>query len=151
MNEQTERLTNLAGPKHPHQCQACGGEGRLRWQECDHRDQPELRLVVLCQACSDKLVEPHPRLYNLIHQNAPWPGCMDLCLNCAYREGISCQHPQAKANGGEGVSITVTKPARMFVDGVRAGKRFGYHQEIYGAPPVSCAQYVAAECQVKNP
>lgn len=147
LTEQAPRLTDLPGPKHPHRCQRCGRAGRSRWQECDHQDQPEHRVVVLCEPCAVELVDPHPRLYVALHPNAPWPGCMELCLSCKHRNGVSCTHPNAKANGGEGVSLTVCKPATMFVDGTRNGKRFGYHAQIYGVPPQACAQYEPCQDQ----
>lgn len=123
------RLTDLTGTKHPFICQSCGGSAepglgngllRLtvnRWQEHNHQDKPEHKILVLCEACARRLIKPHPRLYEQLHHNQPWPGCMAICLDCKFREGIDCKHPNAKANGGTGVMLTIGKPIHALVDG----------------------------------
>jgi hypothetical protein len=56
-------------------CASCRETTRLsRWMEHDFRDQPEPRCVVLCWLCSNKLIEPHPRLYKKLADNEPFPG-----------------------------------------------------------------------------
>ena len=148
LSESTPRLTEMEGARHPHVCQGCGladPQKLCRWQECDHHDQPELRVVVLCGGCAQRLIEPHPRLYHRMDQNAPMPGCMKVCLNCSFRQGVSCSHPAARANGGDGVELTVSRPLRAFVDGTTNGKRTGSLVEMYPFPPASCAQFQLIE------
>jgi hypothetical protein len=149
MNPETHRLTNITtGPKHPLYCQNCGRQKNMipkafpltRWQEHDHRDQPENKIVVLCQSCSDKIIEPHPRLYTALAANAPWPGCMELCLDCKWRDGVSCSHPDAKANGGAGVMLTIAKPHVAMVDGTRNGRRWGGPMRLWPTPASACKQ-----------
>lgn len=123
------RLTDLPGTKHPFICQNCDGSAqpgfgsgilRLtvnRWQEHDHQDKPENKIIVLCEVCEKRLIKPHPRLYEKLQPNQPWPGSMAICLDCKFREGIACTHPHAKANGGAGVMITIAKPYHAMVDG----------------------------------
>lgn len=148
MNEQTHRLTDLPGERNPFVCQQCGGSNlanhgngimRLsldRWQECDHNDKPEAKILVLCNVCSKRMIQPHPRLYHKLDTNAPWPGCMALCVDCTHRDGIRCAHPQAKANGGKGVMLQLSKPVRGFIDGPAYRGRF----EQYPKPPLGCRQ-----------
>lgn len=152
MNHQTHRLTDLPGERHPLICQQCGGSNvsdpdgsgnaRImrtsldRWQECDHEDKPEAKLIVLCSKCSERMIKPHPRLYHQLHDNHPWPGCMALCVNCRFRDGIKCTHPDAKINGGNGVMLTVPKPITGFVDGAKYRGRFIQ----YSSPASACKQ-----------
>lgn len=92
----------LPPPKYPGQCQACGATWDLdRWREHDEADEPDRIVVVLCLECSDKIIGPHPRLYEPLHRNEPFPGCMDICANCRHRDGFRCASPAAMANGGE--------------------------------------------------
>jgi hypothetical protein len=147
---ETHRLTDIEGEKHPMICQSCGGSddpafgnglirhALLRWQECDHNDQPEPRLLALCNKCSARLIEQHPRLYRSIDPNAPWPGCMRLCIDCRYRQGVSCTHPKSKLNGGPGLAITCGRPLTAFVDGTRGGRRTGWVEQVYTTPPTAC-------------
>lgn len=123
------RLTeSLPGPKHPNECQSCGGSNlpgfgngilRLtvdRWQEHDHKDFAEQRIVVLCEKCARRLIEPHPRLYAKLPVNQPWPGAMAICVDCRLRDGIGCTSPRAKANGGDGVMIKIEHPITGMID-----------------------------------
>lgn len=152
LNTHTHRLTDLPGEKHPLKCQLCGGtNGRHgipgiirhsvdRWQEHDHHDKPEPRVIVLCDKCARRCIEPHPRLYNQLQDNQPWPGCMELCVNCKHRSGVSCTHPSAKANGGPGVLITITKPISAMVDGAK----YRGHMQLWPKPPEACKQFETA-------
>lgn len=100
----------------PCRCQACGGNDTLRrWLEHDPNDQPTPVIVVLCRLCSEKLIEPHPRLYRALQDNQPWTGCMGICVRCVHRRGNACQHPDAKANGGPGIAITIKAPIRVIL------------------------------------
>ena len=151
MNEQTHRLTDLPGERHPEICQQCGGvvfgdpsgDGKTRilvtldrWQECDHNDRPENRLIVLCNVCSKRMIEPHPRLYHRLSPNHPWPGCMAICVRCRWRDGVTCKHPSAKVNGGSGVMVTIGKPIQGFIDGPKYRGRF----TEYPSPASDCKQ-----------
>lgn len=149
LNERSPRLTtDLTEQKHPQVCQACGGSNvpgmgnglmRLsvdRWQEHDHNDKPELAVVVLCHKCAERIIKPHPRLYAKLAANAPWAGCMTLCLDCKHRTGVTCSHAAAQVNGGRGVAIRITQPTRGFVDG--PAYRGPFH--FYPDPPQSCDQ-----------
>jgi hypothetical protein len=118
----TETLAPLAWPRR---CQACGAElsrpvprlgpaaGKARagsrspatvWQEHDDADRPELRYIVLCGACADRLIEPHPRLYRRLGRNEPAPGVMQICEGCRHRQGGRCVSPRARAHGGPGLA-----------------------------------------------
>ena len=79
--------------------------GVYGWQEHDGRDEPEPIAVMLCTACSNRLIDPHPRVYVRISRRAPFPGIMDLCIDCRYRAGVTCTHPDRLANGGPGLHI----------------------------------------------
>lgn len=155
LNPETCRLTAITGgEKHPLVCQSCGGSNvggfgnglmRLtlsRWQECDHNDRPENKVLVLCDKCSKRIIEPHPRLYHQLHANQPWPGCMAICVNCRLREGVTCKSPDAKANGGSGVLIGgMGELMRGFVDyQKKGGGRGGHAFAEWSHAPTSCKQ-----------
>jgi len=81
--------------------------GVYGWQEHDGRDEPEPIAVMLCTTCSSDLIDRHPRAYVRISRRAPFPGIMDLCLDCRYRAGVTCTHPDRLANGGPGLGSRV--------------------------------------------
>lgn len=131
---------DLDGPLGPLQCQSCGWDCDLvRWVECDDADQPTAAVVVLCHPCSDRLIEPHPRLYAPLDAYAPHPGSMTLCIDCSHRQGVSCRHPDLRANGGAGLHVRFPQPTPVFVDGTKGGKRHGWVHTLYHGPPISCA------------
>jgi hypothetical protein len=108
---------DLAGPVDPRHCQSCGGLGHglftgelTRWIEHDEDDKPTAVVVVLCKACADRLVDPHPRLYRPMEEHEPAPGSMPICLDCVHRVGVRCTHPAARANGGRGVELALPRP-----------------------------------------
>lgn len=136
------RLTEqLAGPRSPALCQSCGDCCDLdRWREHDDADRPEARVLVLCLRCSNRLIEPHPRLYGSLDRNQPWPGCMQICVACRHRDGVGCTHPDLKANGGAGLKIMVPNPTSGFIDGTdKAGRRWGHPFRSYPHEPRECA------------
>jgi hypothetical protein len=101
----------LTGPRLPWRCQGCGvthaKENPLgRWLESDAWDRPQTPpvVVVLCQACSAREIEPHPRLYTQLDQHEPLPGCMSVCFYCVHRHGVTCRSLVAKQNGGPGLA-----------------------------------------------
>ena len=139
----------LPFPRHPNVCQSCGketdvtdGVGAHAWQEHDDNDQPEAIVVMLCRACSARLIEPHPRLYNRLDTNQPWPGIMDFCLTCWWRSDVRCRHPHAKANGGRGVTITVRKPT---VAHVNMGRGRGRWMQFWPERAEKCAEWEPAD------
>jgi hypothetical protein len=117
-------------------CQNCGKECDIeRWEECDSADQPTKVVIVICDECSDAIIEKHPRLYRRLHCYEPMPGSMACCLNCMERKGLTCSHPALKRNGGDGLMIAYPMPTVAFIDGVTNGKRWGGRHQIYHAPP----------------
>jgi hypothetical protein len=119
-------------------CQSCGRmlteELRRVWEECDAADQPEGIAVVLCKACSNQLIEAHPRLYHWVRNNAPFPGAMPLCADCSFQKNLACVHPKLHRNGGSGLEIQVGEISRAFVDGA-------HHRglvALYLTPVVAC-------------
>lgn len=154
LTPQSPRLTaTLQEMKHPFVCQSCGGSavpgfgnGLLRvvtdrWQEYDHNDKPELKVVVLCGNCAKKLIAPHPRLYSKLAANAPFGGCMGICVSCRFREGVSCGHPRSKNKGGEGVRVQIKPSHKALVDGP------AYHGpvEFWPEPARGCTEYAEAK------
>jgi hypothetical protein len=113
----------LTGPRHPGACQSCGatGENLQLWREHDANDQPTYTVVVLCAPCAGRLIEPHPRLYSLLHRFAPFPGVMALCLDCRHRDGTACRSPKAKFNGGPGLEVLYPEPTRVHAGGRAPG------------------------------
>lgn len=144
MNENTHRLTDLPGEKHPHKCQSCGQQGFLsgaggiqlltRWQECDDRDKKELKVVVLCYVCARDSIQQHPRLYHQLDKNTPFPGAMSICIPCRHRSGVTCRHPKAKINGGFGVALTIGAPISGFID----GPKYRGPMQIWTAAATDC-------------
>jgi hypothetical protein len=132
----------LAGPRHPLQCQSCGRTRAnavelTRWREHDEQDKPTGAVVVLCKECSDRTIEPHPRLYSELSANEPHPGTMELCLLCIYRSDVRCLHKDLKANGGLGLAITCPRPTVAMVCG--RGKGGCRRHVMYVSPPSKCA------------
>lgn len=157
LNPETTRLTDLKPEnRHPWRCQFCFKEGRYksfvlakrdghvrlsfpnlrRWRECDHNDKPEHRLLVLCGDCEKRTIKDAPRLYIALDDNDPWPGCMAICVDCRWRQGVSCSHPSAIANGGAGVLITLPKALHGFIDGQNYRGRI----TVYSGPATGCKQ-----------
>lgn len=129
-------------------CQRCGtpgvpGDSIARWQEHDDQDRPEPIIICLCTRCSDKIIEPHPRLYNRLQPCEPWPGAMQICRDCKLRQGTRCTSPEAKYNGGPGVMIQIERPTIAFLDGIRNGRRTGWRQSLWLSPATGCKQHVA--------
>lgn len=104
------KLSETLPDQDPGHCGNCtympiAGERLTYWQECDDKDQTTLAYVVLCQACADRIIEPHPRLYRQLPANEIMPGAMAFCGDCVHRDGLACKCPAAKANGGEGIEL----------------------------------------------
>jgi hypothetical protein len=117
----------LRSPDPMARCHLCGARAAdcsLRlWRECDQRDQPLLGLDALLFVCDSKLcaalIEKHPRLY--VEEQPGRPGHFpELCGDCQHRDGLSCLHPDLKANGGAGLSVTLSGFANIII--CRRGK-----------------------------
>lgn len=135
----------LTHPKAPNVCQSCGLQTfdldsplLHRWEECDERDRKTGVIVVLCKRCAERIVEPHPRLYSCLATTEPFPGSNGICVDCPHRSGTRCSHPLAKANGGPGVMLTVTKPIRAHVQ--RSPRRLSGFVTLWPKPPSDCKQ-----------
>jgi len=135
----------LSGQRDLNHCHACDMLGEIdciksdsleRWLEHDDTDRPTATVVILCGDCSDRLIEPHPRLYRRMMLYEPHPGCMPLCRPCQHREGISCTHEDLKANGGQGLGLTYPTPGEAIVCSRGKGCR---HMVIYEGPVSDCA------------
>lgn len=133
---------SLTAPRHPRVCQSCGqhfasvDEPGLRgWVEHDENDKPEPIVVMLCKECSDRLIEPHPRLYRALERWEPFPGAIEVCVDCQLRDGTRCTSPAAKANGGAGVALRFPRPDSAFV--CRRGGRGGL-VHIFKGPVANC-------------
>lgn len=141
-SEKWPRLSEtLTGQQHPHVCQSCrqrsiDGEALAYWQECNDRDVREYRIIALCVACSDRLIEPHPRLYHRLDKHQPMPGVMAICLDCRHRDGVRCQSPQAQFNGGPGLNVIFPKPSSVHLCRSPRSKSGWVH--YYPGPPTAC-------------
>jgi len=141
LTPETHRLTNLPGQRHPLHCQRCSGRFERKqlahWQEHDHNDQPEPKVLLLCTKCSDEVIEPHPRLYKRHDSNWPFPGLMEICVECKHRITGNCE--LAQINGGPGVNVTIPPPVQGFMDGRDSkGRRTGGRFALYIEPANGC-------------
>lgn len=113
-----DRLTDTV--KHSletfNRCQLCGYESTdicafRFWYECDEEDKVEpYNVLVICRhnkECTQTITD-HPRLYREVPWSAGNPGHFSLlCGECPSRDGTHCTHPNLKANGGEGLDLTI--------------------------------------------
>jgi len=106
------------------------------WQEHDGRDEPEPIAVMLCTTCSKRLISLHPRVYSSIPRNAPFPGIMDLCIDCRFRAGVTCTHPDRVSNGDEGLQIDAAPGMWAHARTAVGGRTL----TLYAYPPRACAQ-----------
>jgi hypothetical protein len=150
--------TSLPHERHPFICQSCGFKGEKveksagfyaaepaqlepeltglrRWREHDQQDKPQDIIVVLCKKCSELIIEPHERLYARLSMWEPAPGAMTVCVDCTFRQGLHCSHPDLKENGGEGLILKFPTPSRGFVD---SGKGGYSGPAVFYAGRVSC-------------
>lgn len=136
----------LTGERRPDRCQSCSAQWveLTRWQEHDENDKPEPIVVVLCLDCSERLVGKHARLYRELGRNEPFPGAMQLCVNCKRRDGVRCAHPDLKANGGAGLKITGPVAQTMHLDYSTGRGRRGTTIRSWPSEPDECAGREAA-------
>ena len=145
---------DLEAESHPRICQSCGSDFRnvlmmprspdremiFHWQEHDMRDIPEPIIVTLCQSCSAKIIDKHPRLYRNLAIHEPFPGVMKLCIECQFRDGTGCTHKDLKTNGGDGLGIIGPAPADVHYSYRRKGNgRSGHWEKHYPGPATECA------------
>jgi hypothetical protein len=137
------RLSETLNPLlWPHCCQRCGvvhANGNLRvWQEHDDNDQRELTFVILCPKCSDKLIEPHPRLYRGLSRHEPAPGIMAICQGCRHAAGGSCLSPLSSARGGPGLRFPAAD-GTVHIDYTDSrGRRRGRWERFWSKEPERC-------------
>lgn len=132
--ERWPRLSlTLTGPRERAKCQCCGGRGTTIWSEHDDKDQPGTDYVILCEACGDRLIDPHPRLYARTAKNAPLPGVMSICDWCIHRTGLSCDQEAP-------IKIGIADPHRAHVDGQdpKTGRRRGWTVTVWPEPATTC-------------
>lgn len=75
-----------------------------------------------------------------MHGDEPFPGCMSICLDCAYREGVRCTCPEAQVNGGPGMRYAWkdgAQPMRAHV--CRSPRRLSGFVTMYPGRVVSCS------------
>lgn len=168
MSTDWPRLSETLPHREPNRCASCGARDeppivpadaddltRRRayalhkwkldiWREHDEADMPEHRYVVLCRDCSDKIIEPHPRLYARVGIHYPACGAMMICLDCKHRDGTRCTSPQLISNGGPGVTIFGPKPSDVHFNRGRTG-RSGW-EKVYTLPPDRCDGKDLAPC-----
>lgn len=126
------RLSETLSGDTPACCQNCGSTEQIwRWREHDDNDKPEQIAVMLCKKCSDKIIEPHPRLYSTLRPHEPMPGTMPICIDCFYRAKMRCTHHSLRENGGKGLPLRFPQPSVAFVDGTRNGRRTGWRELVY--------------------
>ena len=134
------KLSETLPHREARTCNHCGADERRSvklfnyWQECDEEDQPTPRFVVLCQRCSELIIDPHPRLYRALDPHFPMPGVMPLCELCVSRNGIVCASPQAKFNGGPGLQYEPQGSYAMVCSRGRGCRR----QYLTAGPVTSC-------------
>lgn len=126
---------DLVHQRHPGYCQACGHRGEaarhlVRWEEHDEQDRRDellqRRIVVLCQACAKKVIDPHLRLYREMELYEAHPGSMDICARCVHRRGLSCHKVKA------GVPPTLRQKASpVFLDYTKGGRRAGHMEMMH--------------------
>ncbi len=102
---------------------------------------------MLCTTCSKRLITPHPRVYRRIPRRAPFPGIMDLCIDCRFRAGVTCTHPNRVSNGGEGLQIDAA-PGMWAHARTAVGSRT---LTLYAYPPRACAEHETVEGGKQHP
>ena len=132
----SETLPSVGAPAR---CGNCGATDLVTvWQECDDSDRETTTRVALCRTCSDRIIDPHPRLYAAVPRNVPLPGAMAVCDGCAFGVDLACRNPLLTLNGGPGLPVRSSKPSVQFIDGrdEKTGRRWGRQIAVYAAAPV---------------
>ena len=111
-----------------------------RWIEHDAQYRPEAVVVVLCDPCAKRIIEPHPRLYDRLAPYQPMPGAMGICAGCVHNRSLVCRSQLAKFNGGPGLQIDAPEPGMMHVWGRgRDGRRTGGWTRSVPGPAKACS------------
>ena len=142
-------------PHHtPGKCQSCNmGDSSpvfeaVYWQECDDQDQKTRQFIMLCQDCSDEIIEPHPRLYHEVSDVTPMPGAMPICLDCIHRDKMLCQCPKAQFMGGPGLEY---EPKGSMAHVCRSPRSKSGWVYMAPGPVTACSGKEGAEsCQKSN-
>jgi hypothetical protein len=162
--EHWRRLSiDLKHERNPFICQSCGTTaltnyygsteiepedvGFERWQEHDQQDRPQPIYLVLCKECSDRLIEPHERLYRPLGKWAPALGAMRFCALCKFRDGLHCSHPDSKENGGPGLGLIMPKPTWAHLN-YGGGK--GEFRNIWLGPIKECSGFLAIDASLAS-
>lgn len=142
--QQPPLSVTLEGEIHPLHCRSCSGthtKGNplARWMEHDELDRVYDRPVVitLCKRCSDRLIEPHPRLYRALDTGESMPGSMSICVDCVQRQGMRCTSSKSQINGGEGLRFTWDSPP-IHAHVCRSPRRLSGFMTIYSSPVRTC-------------
>ena len=117
--ESTRLIDECQGPQSPRQCGRCGATKSTReldrFRYLDNDDLAERpRVLNLCESCAVELADHDERYRTQLQplaDNEPWPGALEVCLGCRYRDGLECRSPLAKFNGGPGIhfpGVTLT-------------------------------------------
>lgn len=148
IDKNTPRLSELPGNLWVDTCAECGAKRAQnahitnhkrsimvsRWQEHDHYDKKEARVVALCKTCSDRLIAPHPRLYRQLGITQFVPGSAPICERCKHQYHLSCFSPRARFNGGPGLVFT-PEPCVVHV----CAGRHSYFCEVESEPIKNCS------------
>lgn len=146
MPKLSETLTH---PRNLEICQSCGCKQALScWREHDESDWPTHTVVILCDHCSNKIIEKHPRLYERVGFWAPIPGAMQICQDCIFMSKLNCSHPNLEpVRGGRtdrrvGTTIDYPRPTMIYIDRrrPRTQRRVGKNLIQYSGPPTACAE-----------
>ena len=143
----------LLARKSPLVCQSCDCAHSIltplaRWQECDAWDKKTRVVVVLCQRCSDTLIESHPRLYHQLPSFAPFPGAMSICIDCRWRDGVTCNSPLWSDSGRIHISGGGVEPREEYLDiqykespvsAIVCGGPAAGRMTFYRAPAIACS------------
>lgn len=132
------RLTETLPLKEVDRCNQCGSkEGLAVWQEHNQFDKPQTLYVVLCPACSDRIIDPHLRLYRRCTGNEPTPGAMAQCIDCRFGEGTRCLSPKLRINNRDGEGISFKGPDSTVHMSCRDkhGKRYGVWEKHWKEVP----------------
>ena len=133
----SETLTHR---RERHRCQACDfcddDDGTLvrPWLEHDERDKPTAVVVMLCKTCSDKIIEPHPRLYREVEPMEPFPGQLRLCQGCKHQAALVCT--RSLLSGGPGVHLVFLKPLDVHL--CRSPRSKSGWIKVWQGPVISC-------------
>jgi hypothetical protein len=146
MSEAWPRLSkSLTGPRRHGLCQSCGVKSQdhrglpslTLWQECGDQDDATIDYLWLCHPCAERLIEPHPRLYQRHHVFHPAVGVQPFCETCIHCVNMRCTHRDANLG-------TLVQPgafSRAFVDGQgrgKSGRRVGWIATLFYEPAKGC-------------